>query len=173
MIRVDLDSLNMRLEQDADTLERAARPAAQAGAQVLYIEARRNAMAIRRKTGNLASSIYQAYSERNSGAGHAVYHVSWNAKRARHGHLIEWGHIQRYVTYVGSDGNFYTAIRPSMRGKPRPKRRASQAIKDAYYVTLPTPKQVAAIPFMRRAAAKGAEAEGAMVAEIMRMLNDT
>lgn len=172
MIRVDLDSLNMRLEQDADTMERAARPAAQAGAQVLYIEARRNAIAIRRKSGNLVNSIYQAYSERNSGTGRAVYHVSWNPRKAPHGHLVEWGHIQRYVTYVGSDGNFYTAIRPGMRGKPRPKRRASLAIKDAYYVALPAPKQVAASPFMRRAAAKSAEAEAAMVAEIMRMLDE-
>ena len=170
MIRVDLDSFIERNDQDAEALERAARPAAQAAAQVLYIEARRNAMAIRRKTGNLVSSIYQAYSERNSEPGRAVYHVSWNPRKAPHGSLVEWGHIQRYVTYVGSDGNFYTAIRPSMRDKPRPKRRAPQAEKDAYYVLLAAPRQIAANPFMRRASAKEQAAVDAAVAAILRAI---
>lgn len=168
MIRVDLDSLNLQLEHDANALERAARPAAQAAAQVLYIEARRNAMAIRRVSGNLISSIYQAYSERKSAPGRATYHVSWNPRKAPHGHLVEWGHIQRYVSYVGKDGNWYTAVRPEMRGKPKPKRRAPQAEKDAYYVTLPAPKQIAANPFMRRAAVKEQEAIAAAVAEILK-----
>lgn len=169
MIRVDLDSFIERNERDAEAIERAARPAAQAAAQVLYLEARRNAMAIR-KSGNLASAVYQAFSEENSSPGKAVYHVSWNWRKAPHGYLIEFGHIQRYVSYIGSDGNWYTAIRPSMRDKPRPKRRASQAEKDAYYVTLKAPRQVAANPFMRRAAVKEREALEAAVAEILRAI---
>lgn len=169
MIRVDLDSFVHRNEQDAVALERAARPAAQAAAQVLYVEARRNAMAIR-KSGNLANSIYQAYSEKNSGSGKAVYHVSWNWRKAPHGYLVEFGHIQRYVSYVGSDGKWYTAIRPGMQGMPRPKRRAPQAEKDAYYLTLKTPRQVAANPFMRRASVREQQAVEAAVAEILRAL---
>lgn len=169
MIRVDLDSLIQRNEQDAEAIERAARPAAQAAAEVLYLEARRNAMAIR-KSGNLASSIYQAFSEENSEPGRAVYHVSWNWRKAPHGYLIEFGHIQRYVSYVGSDGNWYTAIRPSMQDKPRPKRRASQDEKDAYYVTLPAPRQVPANPFMRRVAVKERAALEAAVDVILRAI---
>jgi len=169
VIRVDLDSFIQRNEQDADALERAARPAAQAAAQVLYLEARRNAMAIR-KSGNLANAVYQAYSEENSSPGKAVYHVSWNWRKAKHGYLVEFGHIQRYVSYVGSDGNWYTAIRPSMRDKPRPKRRAPQAEKDAYYVLLPQPRQVPANPFMRRASVKEQAALEAAVAEILRAI---
>lgn len=170
MIRVDLDSLNLQLDADATAVERAARPAAQAAAHVLYLEARKNAMALGRKTGNLLGAIYQAYSARNSGTGRATYHVSWNPRKAPHGHLVEHGHIQRYVSYVGSDGNLYTAIRPGMSKKPRPKRRAPLAEKDAYYVTLPAPKQVAATAFMRRAAGRADQAEAAAVAEIMRAI---
>lgn len=170
MIRVDLASLEQRLDEDSTALERAARPAAQAAAQVLYIEARRNAMEIRRQSGNLMRAIYQAYSERNSSTGRATYHISWNPRKAPHGHLIEWGHIQRYVSYVGKDGNWYTAVRPEMRGKPKPKRRAPQAVKDAYYIPLPAPRQVAAKSFMRRAAAKAKQAETAAVAELMKAI---
>ena len=38
-----------------------------------------------------------------------------------------------------------------MRGKAAPSKKASQAQKDAYYVTLPEPKQVPAHPFIRPA----------------------
>jgi hypothetical protein len=138
----------------ADEVEEAARPAAQAMAQVLYDEMLRNVRAIPQKTGKLADSIYQVYSQDHSGAGRATYHVSWNVRKAPHGHLVEFGHIQRYASYVGKDGNWYTAVRPEARGKPRPGRRASQAAKDAYYVTLPAPKQVAAHAFARRATVK-------------------
>lgn len=170
MIRVDLESLNLQLDQDATALEKAARPASQAAAEVFYREVRRNVLALGQKSGNLLSAVYQAYSARNSSTGLATYHISWNPRKAQHGHLVEHGHIQRYVSYVGSDGNWYTAIRPEMRGKPRPGRRASQAVKDAYYVTLSTPKQVPGAAFVRRATSKSAQAEAAAAAEVMRAI---
>lgn len=170
MIRVDLSSLNQDLAEMGDGLEEAARPAAQAAAQVLYDEVKRNIAAIPRKTGNLASSVYQAYSQANSSPGRATYHVSWNPRKAPHAFLIEWGHIQRYVSYIGRDGNFYTAIRPEMRGKPKPRRGASQAVKDAYYVPLSAPKQIAAHAPFRRAASKEAQAEAAAVEVLMRAI---
>jgi hypothetical protein len=154
LLRVDMAGLNDILDQIGDHAEAAARPAAQAAAQVLYDEVGRNVALLGRKTGNLTSAIYQAFSSANSGPGHATYHVSWNKRKAPHGGLVEFGHIQRYVSYVGSDGNWYTAIRPSMRGKPKPTRNASQAVKDAYYVLLPAPKQVAAQSFVRKATSK-------------------
>lgn len=153
-IKVDLGSLDALLDRKRDKVEAAARPAAQAGAQVIYDAVKANVAAIGSKSGNLSKSIYQAYSESNSGPGKATYHISWNAKKAPHGHLVEFGHIQRYKVYVGKDGKWYTAVRPNMQGKPKPSRRASQAVKDAYYVPLPTPKQVAARPFIRPAIQK-------------------
>lgn len=47
---------------------------------------------VRVKTGTLRNSIYRAYSERRSTPTHAVYEVSWNPRKAPHGHLIENGH---------------------------------------------------------------------------------
>jgi hypothetical protein len=170
MIRVDLGSLRRDLQEMSENIQEAARPAAQAAAQVLYDEVRKNVSQIPRKTGNLMSSIYQAYSQANSGPGVATYHVSWNPRRAPHAYLVEHGHIQRYVTYMGRDGNFYTAIRPEMRGKPKPRRGASQAEKDAYYVPLPAPKQVPAVAYFRRAASAIPRAEQAAIAVLERAL---
>jgi HK97 gp10 family phage protein len=151
MLSVDLSGLNTMLTDMGERAEEAARPAAQAAAQVLYDEVRRNVAAIPRKTGKLAQSIYQVFSQTNSGDGRATYHVSWNHRKAPHGNLVEFGHIQRYVTYMGSDGTFYVAKRPESRGKPKPRRGASQAVKDAYYVPLPAPKQVPPQSFVRKA----------------------
>jgi len=171
MLKVDLSGLNMLIEQLGDRAEAAARPASQAAAQVIYDEVKRNIRAIGHKTGNLEKGIYQVYSRSNSAPGHATYHVSWNHAKAPHGQLVEFGHIQRYASYVGSDGNWYTVKRPSSYGKPKPKRRASQAVKDAYYVTLPTPKQVAARPFVRPAMVKFPQAVKAAEEVLMRALN--
>ena len=142
-ITVDLAGLRGQLQADAQACGEAARPAAQAGAQVLYDEVRRNVAGIKRHTGNLAASIYQAYSADNSMAGgRATYHVSWNARKAPHGHLVEFGHMVRYeVSYDPQTRRFTTH-------KDRP---------------LPAPRQVAARPFIRPAvAAKGALAQQAM-----------
>jgi HK97 gp10 family phage protein len=150
-LHVDLEGLDALLQELGDEADNAARPAAQAAAQVLYDEVKRNVAAIPEKTGNLARSIYQVYSEDHSGPTSATYHISWNTRKAPHGHLVEFGHIQRYASYIGKDGQWHTAIRPGMRDKPKPKRRASQAEKDAYYVTLPAPKQIAGRAFLRNA----------------------
>lgn len=149
----------------------AARPAAQAAAQVLYDEVGRNVAKLGKKTGNLARSIYQAFSANNSGDGFATYHVSWNAKKAPHGGLVEFGHLQRYRYYQGADGKVRPMVRPGMEGKPRPGRRASQAAKDAYYVPLPTPRQVPARPFVRPAASKFDAAMDAAKAELYKRLD--
>lgn len=161
-VKVDLGGLDSLVDQLGAQAKEAIRPAAQAAAQVLYDAVRQNVKSIGRKTGNLESSIYQAYSDKSTEQ-RAVYHVSWNARKASHGGLVEYGHIQRYVIYQRRDGKFITKIRPGMEGKKRPSRNASQATKDAYYVPLAQPKQVAAKPFMRPAidkfdaAAKAAE----------------
>lgn len=138
------------MDELADGAEAAVRPAAQAGAQVFYDLVKANVAKVGRKTGNLAGSIYQVYSRDNSSKAVAQYHVSWNQKKAPHGHLVEFGHVQRYVVYIDKRGQWKTLVRPEMRGKPRPKRSAPLAVKDAYYVRLKGgPKLVGARSFMR------------------------
>ncbi|WP_206167872.1 HK97 gp10 family phage protein [Variovorax boronicumulans] len=88
-----------QLDLDAREL---VRPAAQAGAQVYYVEVLHRvpvaATGHKRKggrvipPGQLKKSIYQAYSADHSNDRQATYHISWNARKAPHGHLIENGH---------------------------------------------------------------------------------
>lgn len=171
-LKCDVADLLRTLERDEQALVGAARPAAQAAAQVVYDCVQGNVAALGRVTGKLADSIYQVYSGDNSGPGHAVYHVSYNHRKAPHGFLVEYGHVQRYVTYIGSNGRFYTAIRPEMRGKPSPKRSASAAAKDAYYIPLAAPKQVPAKPFIRSATRVFPQAVEAAREAIMKVLDE-
>lgn len=141
-ISVDVGALLADIEADAQAVEAASRPAAQAGAQVLYAAVQRNVARIKRKSGNLARSIYQAYSKDNSGPGRATYHISWNAKKAPHGHLVEYGHLQRFeVTHDPKTGHFITH-----RDRP-----------------LATPKQIPGNPFIRPAMSQLPAAQQAMV----------
>lgn len=131
--RFDVAAFDGQVDNLGQAIEDAARPAAQAGAQVLYEEVQRNVGRIKKRSGNLARSIYQVFSKTESRNGAAVYHISWNAKKAPHGHLVEYGHLQRYeVTYDPKTKRFTTH-------KDRP---------------LATPVQVAARPFVRPAMAK-------------------
>lgn len=129
-IKFDAAAAYRMLDDVADECEAAARPAAQAMAQVLYDQVKANVGRLRRRTGNLAASIYQAYSASNSRPGVAAYHVSWNAKKAPHGHLVEFGHLQRYEISFDRDSNRF------ITHKDRP---------------LAAPKHVAARPFIRPA----------------------
>jgi len=157
-LNVDTSALDRLMDMLGDEAEAAARPAAQASAQVFYKAVKANVAALGRNTGNLDRSIYQVYSKSKSGSGRAVYHVSWNAQKAPHGHLVENGHIQRYKVYVGKDGRWYTAIRPGMKGKNAPPRKAPQSVKDEYYVPLAAPRQVPAQSFVRKALSSSDEA---------------
>lgn len=172
-LRVDLSSVNALLDELGDRVDEVTRPAAQAAAQVIYDEVKRNVAAMGRKSGNLYNSIYQVYSEDRSGPRSATYHISWNHRKAPHGHLLEFGHIQRYAVHLGKDGKWYTLVRPEMRGKPKPKRRASQAAKDAYYV-LRSGGEVHWVgqAFIRRATVKFPQAMAAAEAVLVRALNE-
>jgi hypothetical protein len=170
-LRIPLGSVNSLVDGWADAVAEGIRPAAQAAAQVLYDDVQSNVARIKKRTGNLASSIYQVYSELNSSQGRAVYHVSWNARKAPHAGLVEYGHLQRYRYYKSSDGQIRPMVRPGMDGKARPTRRASQAQKDAYYVPLPQPVQVAARPFLRPAVSKFDQAMDAARAELIKRIN--
>jgi hypothetical protein len=161
--RIELKAADLGLDVLAAEALAAARPAAQAGAQVLYDQVKANVGRLGRKTGNLAASIYQAYNEGQSGDGRASYSVSWNKKKAPHGYLVEFGHLQRYEIARDPLGRMFPMVRPEMIGQPKPRRRASQAQKDAYYVPLAGgPRQVPAKAFIRSAASRMPQAQDAM-----------
>lgn len=58
--------------------------------------------------GLLQSAIYLAYKDDRSNEDNVTYSITWNAKKAPHGHLLEFGHWQTHVTYKGADGRWYT-----------------------------------------------------------------
>lgn len=124
--------------------ESLARSMAVAGGTVLRDEAKRWAPVGTDSItpGLLKSAIYLAYRDGESHGGVHKYRVSWNAKKAPHGHLVEFGHWQNYVVFQLPNGDWYTDVT-----KP-----------------LAQPKWVAAKPFMRPAydVAKG-DAQRAMI----------
>lgn len=145
-IRLNLAGLDAALDAQHEKVQKAIRPAAQAGAQVLYDAVLANVRALGRKTGNLEAAIYQVYSTSNSVQNQkAVYQVSWNHRKAPHGRLVEFGHIQKFAAYAGKDGKWYTAKK---NGKPVPLSGG--------------PRQVPPHPFVRPAAAQLPAAEQAM-----------
>lgn len=147
-LSIDVRAFESEMEQLAERADKAARPAAQAGAQVLYERVKVNVASLGRKTGNLDSSIYQAYSADNSNESKAVYHISWNATKAPHGHLVEWGYIKRWQSIM-INGKWVTL-------KNRP---------------LATPVQVPGKAFMRRAKDAFPMAEEAMRAKFLEVLH--
>jgi hypothetical protein len=142
-IKFDPSLLNQQLDSIGGAALAAVRPAAQAGAQVLYDEVKLNVSRyVGKVTGNLDNAIYQAFSEdRSRAAGYqlngrgayeqATYHVSWNARKAPHGHLVEYGHVVPFKPYLGSDGKWYTSKSPT--GKTE-KQRARPFLRPAWDV---------------------------------------
>ena len=156
----------------------AVRPAAQAGAQVLYDSAKDNVARIATKTGRLSKSIYQRFMEKESiehpdgGYIKAVYEVSYRASDAPHALWLEYGFVMRYQSVQLKDGDYITLIRPEAVGKKRPGRRASQADKDAYYVKRKKgPLHVAAQPFMRPVKYKIPVAKKAITSKFTELVN--
>ena len=159
---VNLSSFGQAMGKLAKGMDEAVRPAAQAGAQVLYDEVVKNVAAIGVKTGNLKRAIYQVYSGQNNNKKKALYYISWNTQKAPHGWLVEYGHIQRYQAYQRKDGTWRTKVRPEMRGKPKPETK-NRAVLDAYYVLRKGgPIQVPARSFIRNAVDKVPAAREAM-----------
>ena len=111
-IGVDTSGLDSLLDSLGSAASEVVRPAAHAGAFVLYTRAKLLAPVfaggpkfIKRsksgksggywiKPGQLRDSIYRVYSKDNSGDGVATYHISWNHKKAPHGHWMENGNAK-------------------------------------------------------------------------------
>lgn len=115
-VRVDFDSSGADAALDGllEAALRAVRPAAQAGAQVLYEEAKvrvpvsaethifygrnskKTGVTYTFQPGNLYRAIYQAFSkdmssEFGDGYRKATYHIGWNHKDAPYGFMVEFG----------------------------------------------------------------------------------
>lgn len=103
--------------------------------------------------GTLSRSIYQTYSKGNSKKdGVQTYHIAWNHKKAPYGFMVEFGYMQRYeISFDPKTKRFTTH-------KDRP---------------LPSPRQVAARPFMRPAKAQAPAAFAAGKEVLARALNGT
>lgn len=126
---VDFSEALSGLELLGQVRHKLARSMAVAGGKVLRDEAKARAPMGEdsKRPGLLRDSIYLAYRDKESTDAEEVYSVSWNAKLAPHGHLVEFGHWQTHARYKGKDGVWYT-------GAP-----------------LATPKWVPAYPFLRPA----------------------
>ena len=93
------------LRATVDELHRATKPAAQAGAQIIYDRARINVPVSKfahmfhgtnqvygpYSPGHLRDSIYQVYSKDKSFKDVSTYHISWNHQEAPYGFMVELG----------------------------------------------------------------------------------
>ena len=109
MIKFDTSGIKKAMETEREKMQRAVRPAAQAGAQVVYEAALRHVPEGEKgkyfygssyktsgvryffKAGALRDSLYQVYSKDNSNENKATYHVSWNADKAPYAWMVEFG----------------------------------------------------------------------------------
>lgn len=104
-IRMNVAAFKEGLRAKVDKLHAATRPAAQAGAQIIYERARLEAPVsadshyfyIRGKKygpyapGNLRDSIYQVFSKDNSYKDVSTYHISFNKSEAPYGFIVHNG----------------------------------------------------------------------------------
>lgn len=152
-LRYDDTGLIGAIDKIVETAKDAVRPAAQAGAQVLYDDAKRNVPVQteahifqgtsynggRKKKGgksagkkgqqylfypgNLRDSIYQVYSKGNSGPLVSTYHVAWNHKKAPYGFMVEFGVLRTRRVFQDKNGAWHTT---KIKLKV-PKKRAGKA----------------------------------------------
>lgn len=99
-IAFDFSKIAAKLDNITKAAEKATRPAAQAGAQVFYDEVKQRVPVSAKshksgkKTyspGTLRKAIYQAFADKESGDGKAVYRLSWNKTHAFYGRFVEFG----------------------------------------------------------------------------------
>ena len=104
-VNVNISSFKEQLRAKVDKLHAATRPAAQAGAQIIYERARLEAPVsadshyfyIRGKKygpyapGTLRNSIYQVFSKDNSYKDVSTYHISFNKSEAPYGFIVHNG----------------------------------------------------------------------------------
>lgn len=109
MIKIYINQFREGMHQKVIQIQAATRPAAQAGAQVLYDAVKMNTRTQVMTSlkahwfygtnqkylfdpGTLQASIYQVHSKRNSGPGKDTYHISYNMQKCPYAHMVEFGH---------------------------------------------------------------------------------
>lgn len=134
-IKFDHSGLDAALDRLNEGAKEQVRPAAQAGSQVLYEEVEQRApqsppgtahiFTSRGKkgakrnqylyySGDLKRSVYQAFSEQNSGDGRATYHIAWAKNESRSGRAVPYGYMVEYGTSKTPAQPF---LRPSFDAK--------------------------------------------------------
>lgn len=89
------------------------------------------------RPGALRDAIYLAFRDGESTQARVKYTVSWNAKKAPHGHLIEFGHWQPFDVVLTKAGWRTRASGKGARAKGRARKGG--------------PKWIPAVPFLRPA----------------------
>lgn len=108
-IKFNRSGLDAELDRIGHAAREQTRPAAQAGADLLYVEAKlrcpvsehahyfygssskKSGVKYFFKPGTLRDSIYQVFSKDNSGVDHSTYHIAWNHRKAPYGFMVEYG----------------------------------------------------------------------------------
>lgn len=99
-IAFDFSKLSAKLDNITQAAEKAVRPAAQDGAQVFYDEVKQRVPVSAKPhksgkktytSGSLRRAVYQAFADKESGDGKAMYRVSWNKTHAFYGRFVEFG----------------------------------------------------------------------------------
>lgn len=115
--KVDMSSVQDGLDKLAGPLRVSlARSMAVAGGKVIRDEAKLLAPVGTEEGGSirpgaLRDSIYLAYKEAKSTGENVTYAVTWNSKKAPHGHLLEFGHWQPYVVRKTPTGYYTTKVK--------------------------------------------------------------
>lgn len=149
----DLEPLLAKIDDLGEAIKAGIRPAAFSGSDLLYKTVKERALSVGGSR-QLQASVYQKFVINNAAGANgdtATYHISWRKQRAKTnvksapspdaglpystiGFWIEFGRWQRYMVRTDKDGEWFTVVRPEMKGKPVPGRNASQAEKDAYWM---------------------------------------
>lgn len=104
-ISMNVAKFKEQLKATAEVLNQATRPAAQAGAQVIYDRAKSLCPVSEKphifniegrkygpySPGTLREAIYQVFSQDDSYKDVSTYHVSWNKDKAPYGFMVEFG----------------------------------------------------------------------------------
>lgn len=132
---IDASSIFSGLKDLKEIKESLTRRMAVAGGAVFRDDAKARAPV---KSGKLRDAIYLAYRDRESNESNTVYAITWNAKKAPHGHLLEFGHW-RYNKIVKNQPQ--KSLRNGLRRGKGPQDHTGPG-------ALKVPKWVAAEPFL-------------------------
>lgn len=108
-INFDIRQFSEAIDQKKKQFQEATRPAAQAGAQVIYDQARLNVPVSKKghffygtsfkingkkyyfESGSLKKSIFQRYQKEKSSPNIAIYNITYDTDIAPYGHMVELG----------------------------------------------------------------------------------